>query len=185
MKSFTSLNCLFSLIVVFAISSCKKNDATATYYTGTPVFISLSTLSYAELPSALNQGSFVTIRSVTTAGKSNTKIRISNAVSTNDYTPSAIDYQSFRFGIGGIIVGTNWSGEPLAYDMACSNCSTADYRLTLNTDGTCTCPHCHIVYDLNNYGFIVNTENNTIHPNPRGLFRYHADVNPNVVHVWN
>lgn len=185
MKSFISPSFLFSLVVLLAFSSCKKNEVNATYYTGAPVFISLSTLSYAELPAALNQGSFVTIRSVTTSGANNTKIRISNGVSTNDYVPAAIDYKSFRFGIGGIIVGTNYMGEPLAYDLACPNCRTADYRLSVRTDGTCSCSHCNIVYDMNNYGFISNTEKNTLHAEPRGLLRYRADVTVGVVHVWN
>lgn len=185
MKSFISRNFLFSLVVLFAISSCKKDEVNATYYTGAPVFISLATLSYAELGAALSQGSFVTIRSVTTAGDNNTKIRISNGLNTQDYAPSAVDYKSFRFGIGGIIAGTNYAGEALAYDLVCPNCRTADYRLTVNNNGTCSCSHCNIVYDLNNYGFIINTEKNTIHSEPRGLLRYRAEVNVAEVHVWN
>ncbi len=183
MRLSISLSSLFSLLLLLTFASCKKDEVTATYYTGSPAFISLQTLSYAELPSALNQGSFVTIREVTADGR--TKLRISNGVSTNNYDPSAIDMRSFRWGIGGFIAGTNYSGEALAYDLACPNCRTAEYRLTMNSDGTCTCSHCHIVYDLNNYGFIVNTEKNTIHAEPRGLFRYMAEVNPGVVHVWN
>ena len=187
MKSYIRRNFLFSLVVLFAISSCKKNEINATYepFPGCPPpFISLAPLSYAELTAALNQGSFVTIRSVTTAGDYNTKIRISNGVSTQDYVPAAIDFKSFRFGCGGIITGTNYGGEPLAYDLACPNCRSVEYRLTVNTDGTCSCSHCNIVYDLNNYGFIINTEKNTIHSAPRGLYRYRAEINPQVVHVW-
>ena len=94
MKSFINLNFLFSLVVLFAVSSCKKNEMYATYepFPGCPApFISLAPLSYAELTTALNQGSFVTIRSVTTSGDNNTKIRISNGLSTQDYVPAAID----------------------------------------------------------------------------------------------
>lgn len=183
MKSSISRNCLFSLILILAVSSCKKDEATTAYSNKYPVFVSLGTLSYAELGSALSQGTFVTLRPKTT--DKGTQVIMSNGASTQPYTLSADDFRSFRFGLGGIIVGTNYMGEPLAYDLACSNCDRAEYRLTVNSNGTATCGHCHIVYSLNNYGFIDNTEHNTIHNEPRGLYRYHADINPAVVHVFN
>lgn len=183
MKSSISRNCLFSLILLLAVSSCKKDEATSVYSTKYPVFVSLNTLSYAELGSALSQGTFVTLRPRTT--DKGTKVEISNGVSTQAYTLPADDYRSFRFGLGGIIVGTNYMGEPLAFDLACPNCDRTDYRLTVSTSGTATCGHCHIVYNLNNYGFIDNTEHNTIHSEPRGLYRYRADITTAVVHVFN
>ena len=169
MKSSISRNCLFSLILILAVSSCKKDEATTAYSNKYPVFVSLNTLSYAELGSALSQGTFVTLRPKTT--DKGTQVIMSNGASTQAYTLSADDFRSFRFGLGGIIVGTN--------------CDRAEYRLTVNSNGTATCGHCHIVYSLNNYGFIDNTEHNTIHNEPRGLYRYHADINPAVVHVFN
>lgn len=183
MKSSTSLNFLFSLILLLAVSSCKKDEATSEFSNKYPVFISLNTLSYAELGSALSQGTFVTIRPKTT--DKGTQIFISNGVSEQAYTLPADDYRSFRFGLGGLIVGTNYMGDPLAFDLSCPNCDRAEYRLTVSTNGMATCGHCHIVYNLNNYGFIENTEHNTIHNEPRGLYRYHADINPAVVHVYN
>lgn len=183
MKSSTSLSFLFSLILLLAVSSCKKDEATSEFSKKYPVFISLNTLSYAELGSALSQGTFVTIRPKTT--DKGAQIFISNGVSEQPYTLPADDYRSFRFGLGGLIVGTNYMGDPLAFDLSCPNCDRAEYRLTVSTNGMATCGHCHIVYNLNNYGFIENTEHNTIHSEPRGLYRYHADINPAVVHVYN
>lgn len=183
MRLSTSLSFLFSLILVLTVTSCKKDEATSTYSTKYPVFISLSMAEYAELPSSLSQGTFVSVRRVTEDGVA--KIRISNGVSTTPYTLAKVDNDSFRFGLGGIILGTNYFGEQLAYDLSCPNCDRTEYRMTINTDGTCRCDHCKIVYDMNNYGVISNTEENTIHSTPRGLYRYRVDLNITTAHVFN
>lgn len=187
MKSSTGLSFLFSLLggvcLLLCAVACKKDEATSTYSQKYPAFISLSMAEYAELPSALSQGTFVTIRRQTVEG--GTKITISNGVSSNSYPLTKADNESFRFGLGGFIIGTNYMGEPLAYDLSCPNCDRTEYRLTVATDGTCRCSHCHIVYDLNNYGFISSTEGNTIHATPRGLYRYHVDLTFSTAHVYN
>lgn len=184
MKSSISRSFLFSyLFILLSFTSCKKDEATSTYSQKYPAFISLNMAEYAELPSALSQGTFVTIRRQTIDG--NTKLVVSNETSTTPYTLSKIDNDSFRYGLGGFIIGTNYMGEPLAYDLACPNCDRAEYRLTVSGSGTCRCAHCNIVYDLNNYGFISNTEENTIHASPRGLYRYHIELNFTTAHVYN
>ena len=154
-----------------------------TYSARYPVFVTFSTSSYAELSSAMSRGCFITLRPRTT--DQGPKVEISNGVSTQAYTFSAIDYRSFRFGLGGLIVGTNNNGISLAYDLACPNCDRTEYRLTISTSGTATCAHCHIAYDLNDYGSIANDDNNTIHDYPRELYKYHAEINSATFHVYN
>jgi len=173
------------LLCVLSVS-CKKDETTQTYSTANRVFVSFSVLHYAELFNAMgNPGQFVTVRSTTQNGV--TGVLMTNSATSHFYQLDKVDLTSFYFGLGGLILGTNNYAEleSLAYDLACPNCNRADKRMTLGTDGTVRCPHCHIVYDLNNYGIIANTEENTIHATPRGLYRYRIMFDGTTVNVYN
>ena len=182
MKSFLTLSCLFSLLL---LSSCKKDETTQTYSTANRVFVSFAVLSYAELFNAMgNPGQFVSIRPMTQNEAAG--VQIANTIEGHFYRLDKIDFKSFYFGLGGLIVGTrNGEMENLAYDLACPNCNRADIRLELSSSVICTCPNCNIVYSLNNYGYIDNTEKNTIHSNPRGLYRYRIMYDGTTVNVYN
>lgn len=174
--------CLLSALCV----SCKKDEVTQTYSTANRVFVSFSVLNYAELFNAMgNPGQFVSVRSTTRNGV--TGVLMTNSAGSHFYQLDKVDLTSFYFGLGGLIMGTNNYGEleSLAYDLACPNCNRADIRMTLQSNGTSTCPHCHIIYDLNNYGIITNTEGNTIHATPRGLYRYRIMFDGTTVNVYN
>ena len=185
MKSFLTLSCLFSLLL---LSSCKKDETTQTYSTANRVFVSFTVLNYAELFNAMgNPGQFVSICSASPALHNGVAgVDMANSLGGHFYPLDKVDYTSFYFGLGGLIVGTKTGDmENLAYDLACPNCNRANIRLKLNTDGTCTCPECSIVYSLNNYGFIDNTEANTTHSTPRGLYRYRIMYDGTTVNVYN
>lgn len=174
------------LLLLTLLSSCKKDEVTQTYSTANRVFVSFSVLSYAELFNAMgNPGQFVSVRSTTRNGV--TGVLMTNSAGSHFYQLDKVDLTSFYFGLGGLIMGTNNYGEleSLAYDLACPNCNRADTRMDLHSNGTSTCPHCHISYDLNNYGIITNTEGNTIHASPRGLYRYRIMFDGTTVNVYN
>lgn len=171
------------LLFLFLLTSCDKNLATQTYSTANPVRCNFEVLKYLELNNTMNSpGEFCTIRQVQ-RGELN-QIEMTSNVGTTRYNFDGVT-RYFMFGLGGIIVGLSQTSEPLAYDLACPNCNVQSRRLTIQTDGNCSCPHCHIVYSLNNYGIIVSTKGNTIHPTPRGLYRYRIMWNGTEVSVFN
>ena len=99
--------------------------------------------------------------------------------------PSKVQ-QYFSFGLGGLIVGTNFNGDNLAYDLACPYCDVASYRLSLADNGYCRCSHCGIQYDMNNYGIIASIDSTKTYTNkPRGLYRYRITYDGTNVSVYN
>lgn len=195
MKSSTVLASLSKLatvvnVCVFAIAatllSCSKdgeNATTQTYSTAHLVSCHFETIQYRELNTALSSpGEYCTIR-LRQIGERNV-IEMKGNIGETPYNLNA-ETRYFSFGLGGLIVGINNNNEPVAYDLACPNCNSIDYRLTIQNGGLCLCDHCHISYSLNNYGAIVSTEGNTLHPTPRGLFRYRISWNGNDVWINN
>lgn len=180
MKSSAILAFLFSTLLFV---SCNKNETTQVFSTAHPVRCNFEVLKYIELNNTMNSpGEFCTIRQVQDGDVN--KIEMKSNVGTTRYNFDAIT-RYFIFGLGGIIVGLSQTSEPLAYDLACPNCNQQSYRLTIQSDGNCRCSHCNIIYSLNNYGYIVSTEGNTLHNSPRGLFRYRIMWNGTEVSVSN
>lgn len=159
---------LLALAVVLVMLSCS-DDVTHTYCTKYRVLFGFTVASYPELMAVVNNaGQFGTLRT------SNGKIIMTSPSTSNTYTMDALQ-KDFKFGLGGIILGTNNFVEMRVYDLACPNCDRNDRRLTLKDDGTCSCAKCGIVYDMNNDGAILDKGNGT-HSSPRGLYRYPEPV---------
>lgn len=196
MKRIIIYNVALLLAVLFVFASCKKDETTQTYSTQHRVFLYLNVMSYPELFNTVgNPGQYVSIRSAQrqredAQGKPlgvETGMEIKSPLGTQFYALSKADATSFYFGLAGIIIGTTYDLENVAYDLGCPNCNynSDKMRLRFNTDGTAVCPNCHIVYDLNNYGVISNTENNHVHSSPRGLYRYRVTYDGTSISVFN
>ncbi len=146
------------------------------------VYCFFNSMQYPQLHNAMgNPGQYVSIRQRVLNGK--TLIEMKSSIGTEQYTADALSV-NFTYGLGGLIVGTNYYGEYLAYDLACSNCDRADRRLTLNDNGTAKCGKCGIVYDLNNYGVISAVEGEGS-ATPRNLYRYRINYDGTNLVVHN
>lgn len=51
-------------------------------------------------------------------------------------------------GLGGILLCTTYTTEPVAYDLACPVERRSDVRVFINEDNQAECPKCHSVYDV-------------------------------------
>ena len=165
---------IIGLVAVSLLASCDKDDLiTNRYSTKYPVRFYYETAVSTELMNAVgNPGQFVTIRPITG------KIIISNTQGETTYPLSQIGYKEFEYGLGGLIVGTsstpnmNNGFDLVAYDLGCPNCDRKSIRLTLRDNGTVICKSCGITYDLNNFGWILETPQDCKFDKPRGLYNY-------------
>lgn len=172
----------FLFIMLISLSSCKE-DVSSVYSSKNRVQCGFNVVSYAELIHCIdNYGQFSSIR------QSGNKIIMSSPVSTNAYDFDAVSARSFYFGLGGLIVGTpnlTSDNNPYrCYDLACPNCDRASRRLDISDNGRATCPHCGIVYDLNNDGVIIDRGNSNF-DSPRVLYRYRISYNGSMIHMYN
>ncbi|MBQ2165654.1 MAG: hypothetical protein II447_02650, partial [Bacteroidaceae bacterium] len=103
--------------------------------------------------------------------------------SETSYNMDALS-KDFRFGLGGLIVGTDTWGNYRAFDLACPNCDRVDFRLTIGENGIVSCGKCGIKYDLNNDGVIFDKGKGT-YESPRGLYRYRIAYDGMRVHITN
>ena len=169
------------LLQALALLSCE--DTTNTFSNREMVRCNYTVASYTELFNALgNYGQFASIREMGTG-----KVRMTSGATGKytDYASSKVQ-QYFSFGLGGLIVGTNFNGDNLAYDLACPYCDVASYRLSLADNGYCRCSHCGIQYDMNNYGIIASIDSTKTYTNkPRGLYRYRITYDGTSVSVYN
>lgn len=178
------LLCLSLIICMFM--ACDK-DLSTTYSTKYPVRFYFDVINSTELYNAMgNPGQFVSIRSL------GNKVRIENVLGGHDYSLSQIGSSEFEYGLGGLIVGIsstpsmNNTFDPVAYDLACPNCSSASpKRLTVMDNGTAKCKNCGIVYDLNNWGWIVETPSDLGDKELHGLYRYRILFNGTSINVNN
>lgn len=171
------------LLPLFVLSSCSKDEATKMYSTKYAVFCSFYVPTYTQLFNAVGSyGEFATIRQKTNGGVS--VIEMNSNLGSGQY---AIDktMQYFSYGLGGLIVGTSYYGETLAYDLACPSCDRADRRLVIGDAGIVKCPKCGISYDMNNYGVISSVPSNPIHESPRGLYRYRVMYDGTNLRIYN
>ena len=178
---------IFTAILLFVLTACS-DDMTSTYSRKYQVMCGFLVVEYPDLQMVMgNYGQFATIR------QSGTKIITSRLVRdeqtgvavlrSTEHNMDALS-RDFRFGLGGLIVGTDYYGNNRAYDLACPNCDRNSRRLTLRDDGTVRCNHCEIVYNLESDGVIVDAGNGQ-HEKPRGLYRYPITFDGSRISVIN
>lgn len=174
---------IFALFILsaFVFTSCTKEEASKTYSTANMVRCYLQVQQYTQLFNTMGSfGEFATIRPL----KSQGKMSMWSNIGTTDY-PMTADMRGFEFGLGGLIVGVNYYGEYMAFDLACPNCNRADRRLTIGDAGIAKCAKCGLSYDLNNYGVISAASSVSENVSPRGLFRYRIMYDGTNLSVYN
>ena len=166
------------LAFILTFTSCSEDK---TYSTANMVRCFFTVNQYTQLFNVMgSMGEYATIRPM----KSQGKMQMSSNIGTTDYTMTA-DMKGYEFGLGGIIVGVNYYGEYMAFDLACPNCNRADRRLTIGDAGIAKCSKCGISYDLNNYGVISAATEVSEFESPRGLYRYHIVYDGTNLSVYN
>ena len=171
----------FALLLIclmgFITTSCK-DELTSTYSEKYRVMCGFQVVSYKELINVIgNYGQFASIR------QSGSQIVMKTLQSETSYNMDALS-KDFRFGLGGLIVGTDTWGNYRAFDLACPNCDRVDFRLTIGENGIVSCGKCGIKYDLNNDGVIFDKGKGT-YESPRGLYRYRIAYDGMRVHITN
>lgn len=163
------------------LTSCTKDEASQTYSTANMVRCYLTVQQYTQLFNTMGSyGEFATIR----AKKAQSKMEMWSNIGTTEY-PMTADMKGFEFGLGGLIVGVNYYGEYLAYDLACPNCKRADRRLSIGDASIAKCAKCGLSYDLNNYGVISAASSVSEYLSPRGLYRYRIMYDGTNLSVYN
>ncbi len=179
--------CGLLLFLSLFVTSCTKDLVTSRYSTEHYVNIVFSPISaFLPLQQVLGSPGFGNPGECAVIRKYSTKVTITSSTQQAfDCTDALVMRGSL--GCGGLIVGTDYDSQYYAYDLACPNCNQAQFRLTVPFDGRgiVTCDHCHISYNLNNYGSIQSTEGNTLHSNPRGLFCYQITYDGTSVTIYN
>ena len=166
------------LTACLVLTSCQ-DVVTRVYSTKYPVRAYFTVASYPELLAVVNNGGqFGTVRQV------GDQVKMTSPRSSNEYNLDAIS-STFTYGLGGLIVGTNYSLKLRAYDLACPNCDASSVRrLSLTDDGYARCPSCAMVYNLNDNGSIYSTGKG-LYKKPRGLYRYGIEYNGTTVVLSN
>ncbi len=175
----TTALCVAGFISASQVLFSCSDETTSTYSKKHPVKCDFMVVQYTELFNVVgNFGQFATIR------KSGAKITMKGPASENTY--NLLETQKyFNFGLGGIIVGTNYNGDMRAYDLSCPNCDRVDKRLVITSDSYAKCSHCEIEYNLNYDGTIFKVPEKCIHQSPRGLFRYRVVYDGTYIHIYN
>lgn len=172
----------FCAVAMTLLSTYSCDDElNSTYSNANPVRCHFLVVQYQELFNVVgNYGQYATIKPL-----ANT-ITMSCAASKNTYNLDATQ-KYFDFGLGGLIVGTNYDGDYRAYDLACPNCNRKDTRLTISNDGFATCPDnkCHIKYNLNYDGIITSVPDECRHSKPRALLRYRVVYDGMNLSIYN
>lgn len=96
-----------------------------------------------------------------------------------------VQARSFCFGLGGLILGTpvmdNDSWNVYCYDLACPVCDKAKYRLSIDENGVALCSHCETSFDLNNNGYVLESQSKDQRP----LYRYPVSCSGHSLTVRN
>ena len=166
------------LFILLLLVSCE-DEINKGYSTKYPVRFYLETVQCNDLHNTMQStGIYVSIRQLS----NKILVETSNGQQT-EITQSAIA-KDFRYGLGGLIVGRNYMGEALAFDLSCPTCDRKDYRMTLIDGGYAQCAKCKTKYDLNNYGVIFSTTD-PAPQNIRALYRYHIYYDGAIINVSN
>lgn len=175
---------LIALLLTFNISlftSCSKDEASKTYSTANMVRCYFMVQQYTQLFNTMGSyGDFATIHAI----KTQSKLSMWSNIGTTEY-PMTAEMRGFEFGLGGLIVGVNYYGEYMAFDLACPNCNRANRRLSIGDAGIAKCAKCGLSYDLNNYGVISAATSVSEYETPRGLFRYRISYDGTNLSIFN
>ena len=174
---------LFTLCLLLSLCGCSEDEVTSTYSKKYYVYCYFYVPTYTQLFNAMGSyGEFVTIRQRTSGGSS--VVEMTSNIGSGQYS---IDQtmQYFSYGLCGLIVGVNYYGENMAFDLGCPNCDRVDRRLSIGDAGIAKCSKCGISYDLNNYGAISSVSETTPYDSPRGLYRYRIMYDGTNVSVYN
>lgn len=167
-----------SFISVF----CSCEEMTKVYSNRDLVRCNFIVASYNELFSVMgNYGQFATIRKT---GTGKLEMKLAATGKYTEYTPDKIQ-SYFCYGLGGLIVGTNYNGEVLCYDLSCPYCDASNTRLSLTDNGMAKCSKCHVVYDMNNLGIISSIDSTRSYGTLRGLYRYRIVFDGTNVSMFN
>ncbi len=173
---------LIAAITAPVLNGCSDDEVSKKYSTQYRVFCYFTVVQYAEMFNTMgNYGQFMTIRKRVDDGA--TRLEMSTMNSTNTYSDALL--ASYQFGLGGLIIGTTYYGEPRAYDLACPTCDRANKRLSLRDNATASCSNCHIVYNLSDDGAIVSAPSEVTSGTPRPLYRYRITYDGNNVNIHN
>ncbi len=168
------------LSFVSVLSSC--DEMTQVYSNRELVRCNFLVSSYTELFGVMgNYGQFASIRK---KGNGKLEMRLAATGQVTEYTPDKIQ-SYFFYGLGGLIVGTNYNGDILCYDLSCPYCDATAYRLTMTDNGFAKCSHCGVTYDLNNYGVINAIDSTKTYSKLRGLYRYRIVFDGTNVNMFN
>lgn len=171
---------VFSLwAIMLCLCSCDTENASSIYSTKYRVALYFEVNRSSELFNTMaSPGMFASIRQV------NGLIRITDVSGKYyDYDPTQAG-TDFRYGLAGLIVGNTYMQEYVAYDLGCPNCDRQKYRLTFDSSGRASCAHCGTTYDLNNNGWILETQDSTA-TDLRALYRYRIVYNGLAINVHN
>lgn len=172
-----------SIVILSFISTlCSCEDMKSVYSRREMVRCNFLVSSYTELFGVMgNYGQFASIRKM---GTGMLKMTMASNGKYTEYRPDKLQ-QYFYYGLGGLIVGTNYNGEVLCYDLACPRCDASSFRLDMTDNGFAKCSHCGVTYDLNNYGVINSIDSTKNYTNLRGLYRYRIVFDGTNVSMFN
>ena len=176
---------LFSFFIPLSLAllSCSKAE---NIYSSRPVyFVCTNTNTIPQLNIALNSpGEFCAI----TVDASHFNYTSPSGSSQTNRT-ALQNYQNFRLGLSGLIVGLPNIPEPgadlphvVCFDLACPNCFeqySISPALTLTESGMARCRRCERNYDLNNQGIVASGTPG------RALYRYRVSFMPHTLQVVN
>lgn len=167
------------------MSSC--HETVENKYAGFPAyFIYKYVNTVPPLNTALNSmGVFTTIR----ANRGQYLFTAEDGKTTAVNATALENYQSFKMGIAGFIVGLpnipelgSEAPQPVCYDLACPNCYNdlhIERSLQLKEGGYASCSSCQRIYNLNDQGLIASgTEGSS-------LLRYRMSYSGNTIVINN
>ena len=165
---------LITLVALIAAASCTHSYGV--FSNKYPASFSCD-ISKVPFNKTQTYGYFIAVRPKPSGGGYMVKEPGSNE---QEYPYTEIESRVFQFGLGGLILGKPYfgDGQVYAYDLACPQCDRASARLSIDAEGTATCPKCHTTYDLHNEGVAKKGQS-------RPLYRYRATLNGTRLMVHN
>lgn len=173
----------WALVAGVCLGACSEDVENR--YTSIPAYFTYKgTNTVPQLNAALNNpGEFATII------LDRNYYYFTNLTGTTQVNRTSLDnYNSFRMGLSGFIVGLPNIPEPGAdlpvvtcYELACPNCYhayTVTRSLQLKEGGYAECSRCQRTYNLNNQGLPAHTGGES-------LFRYRVSHRNNVLAIIN
>ena len=171
---------LISLLIL-----CGCSDYVSSKYSFRErVFCRFNALQYIALNQVMdNYGEYATLR-IKNVG-STKGVEMNYRGNTYQYTDALI--KNFLDGLGGLIIGTTYSGEYRCYDLACPICDLNNRRrrLTLTNDGYAKCNKCGVSFDLNHDGVIYKVPEGADLPVKRGLYQYYITYANPIIYIRN